>query len=410
MTQDDRGIGTTVATVADPEPTRAQPSPQPATKPAKRPYLYQIDLFRILTFACVIMVHVVSGSAGPEDVVSNGLQVLLHFTREAFFALTGFVLIYQYMNRPVSAVAFWRRRFTLIGIPYLAWSVFYWAYSIYLNVYPGESFGRSLWRLVFEIATGQAWYQMYFLLVSMQVYLLFPLLMKLLRATEGHHRWVLAVSAVLQLAFLYWWVNPPTLSGTAASLWVHLYIWVFPYQFYILLGAIAAWHFEAMERIVRRFGVWFVVGAVVTTVLAELDYLRSTHLGMPPSTASDIFLPHLMAFFILTIAGQYALCTWWNAHRRDGSFVSRAVTWGSDRSFAVFLLHPLALQLIAPYIIPMQHPLGIYWTMAVVYIWVVAISLVLAEFVRRIPGSMWLTGRPMVRTDFSPLVRRFRTV
>ncbi len=401
-TQDNRVIDTAV-TVADP-PAAAAPAP----RKVKRPFLYQIDLFRIITFACVVADHVISGSSGPDDVRTKSAELLLHFTREAFFALTGFVLIYQNKDRPFAAPAFWRRRFMAIGIPYVIWSVFYWVYSISMGHW-SEPLGAALRRLVVDLATGQAWYQMYFLFVTMQVYLLFPLLMRLLRATEGHHRWVLAVSAALEAGFLYLWVHPPALDGIAGDVWSHLFIVFIPYQFYIVLGAVAAWHFEAVQRAVRRFGVWFVVAAVVTTVLAELSYWRSTHNGMPPTAASQIFLPHLMVLFVAIIVGQYTLCSWWRDHRRDGSPFARAVSWGSDRSFGVFLAHPFALQLIAPYIIPWQHSMGEFWTIAVVYACVMAISLVIAETVRRIPGSMWLTGRPMSQTDFSAITRRIHT-
>jgi len=405
MTTQDNRVIDTAATVTVAEPP-AEPAPP---RKAKRPYLYQVDLFRIITFACVVADHVVSGSSGPDDVRAKSAELLLHFTREAFFALTGFVLIYQYMDRPITARAFWRRRFMAIGIPYVIWSVLYWVYSISLGNW-SEPLGAALRRLVFDLATGQAWYQMYFLFVTMQVYLLFPLLMRLLRATEGYHRWVLAVSAALEVGFLYLWVYPPAFDGTAADLWNHMFIVFVPYQFYIVLGAVAAWHFETLQRVVRRFGVWFVVAAVVTTVLAELEYVRSVHHGMPAEAASQIFLPHLIIFFVTVILGQYTLCCWWRNHRKDGSLVARAVTYGADRSFGVFLAHPFALQLIAPYIIPWQHTMGMVWTMVVVYAIVMTISLAIAETVRRIPGSLWLTGRPMIRTDFTPITRRTRAV
>ena len=46
---------------------------------------------------------------------------------------------------------------------------------------------RSLVFLV-ALVTGTASYHLYFLLVSMQLYLVFPLLRRLLRATAGRHR------------------------------------------------------------------------------------------------------------------------------------------------------------------------------------------------------------------------------
>jgi peptidoglycan/LPS O-acetylase OafA/YrhL len=405
MTQDDRGTVTTATlTIADQNP--GQPDTAKPRK-TKRQYLYQVDLFRIITFACVVMDHVTSGATLPDNVTSNGVQVLLHFTRQAFFALTAFLLVYQSLGKPFSAQNFWRRRFKLIGIPYVVWSVFYWAYAIVLGHFQ-ESAGHALWRLVFDIATGQAWYQMYFLLVTMQVYLLFPLLLKLLRATEGHHRWVLAVSGVIQLGFLWLIMHPPAFQGIALGIWSHIFSVVFTYQFYVVLGAVAAWHLPALTRFVQRFGPLLVLGAIVACVLSEWDYLRSTARGLPSDQASNVFMPHLIVTFTLIIAALYTLGSWWAAHRRSGSWMARALSYGSDRSFPVFLVHPFALQLLAPYIVGMNAALGTLWCTVVLYVSVMAMSLVGAEIVRRAPGSIWLTGRPMVRTDLSGVLARLR--
>ncbi|MGF6887185.1 peptidoglycan/LPS O-acetylase OafA/YrhL [Nocardia sp. GAS34] len=373
----------------------------------KRAHLHQIDLFRILTFACVIGAHVVGNSLDPGNVPANGVAVILHFTRQAFFALTGFVLIYQYGQRPLDTRAFWRKRFPLVGIPYLAWSVLYWVYSIVAGLHPGESMKSALWRLVFETATGGAWYQLYFLLVTMQVYLLFPLILKLLRATRGHHRWVLAVSATLQVGALYLMVHPPVETGRPAGIWNHLFATVLPYQFYVVLGAAAAWHIESVTAAIRRFGPLLLGGGLLATVVSELIYFRQLR-ELAPWQASNVFMLHLLVCYTLIIAAQYTLSSWWAAHRREDHATARIVKWGSDRSFGVFLVHPLALQILAPVIPDLQSAFGLLWGTVVLYICVLTMAIAATEVLRRIPGSLWLTGRPMLHTDPFVLVRRFR--
>ncbi|ATL65684.1 acyltransferase [Nocardia terpenica] len=368
----------------------------PAPRKSVRPYLHQIDLFRILTFACVIAVHVIGGSTDPGSVSGNGVLVLLHFTREAFFALTGFVLVYQYADRPVTALHFWRKRFALVGIPYVAWSLIYWGYSVGAGL-QRETAAESLRRLGFELVTGGAWYHLYFLLVTMQAYVLFPLLLRVLRATAGRHRWLLAASAALQLGCLWWLVHPPTLTGVAAGIWDHLSVTILPYQFYVLLGAVAACHIDAVNRTVRRFGPLFVAGAVVAVALSEWDYLRSTRLGMPPWQASDVFLPHLPVCFVGIIALLYTVSSWWAARREGHRWLARAVRYGSDRSFGVFLIHPLMLQLLAPVIPWLHRVFGVGWGTVLLYLCVLALAVAGAEVVRRLPVSLWLVGRPMLR-------------
>ncbi|WP_327145494.1 acyltransferase [Nocardia sp. NBC_01327] len=383
--------------------------PETAGRRQKRPYLHQIDLFRILTFACVIAVHVIGGVNDSGSVAANGAMALLHFTRYAFFALTGFVLIYQFANDSFRARNFWPRRFALVGIPYVAWSVVYWAYSIYL----GQNYGSVGWllsRLGLDLVFGTAYYHLYFLLVTMQVYLLFPLLLQLLRRTEGRHRWVLMVSAALELLCLWSLTYPPFTTGFPGQLWVHLYATFVPYQFFTVLGAIAAWHIDAVQAFLRRYARVLATAVIVTAVAAEWDYQRLVHGGMPPWMASGEFMPERIIWFIGVTVGLYLLGTLWAAQRQDHDLLARAVRYGADRSFGIFLIHPLMLEILAPAFVSWGATIGHFWETVLLFFAVVALSLIGTEILRRSPGSLWLTGRPMLRTDLSVLIpRRFRT-
>ena len=90
-----------------------------------RRHLHEVDLFRLLTFASVIAVHVLSAATTSDNVASDGGQLLLHLTREAFFTLTGFVLTFQALRRTQRPGPFWRKRIPLVLTPYLTWTVVY---------------------------------------------------------------------------------------------------------------------------------------------------------------------------------------------------------------------------------------------------------------------------------------------
>src|ERR1700753_610140 len=92
---------------------------------SRRPPLHEADVVRVLTFACVIAVHTIHYTNPAGSVGGNGVAVLLHFTREAFFCLIWFVLVHPYLGRSVDVGPFWRKRFVAVGVPYLAWSVIY---------------------------------------------------------------------------------------------------------------------------------------------------------------------------------------------------------------------------------------------------------------------------------------------
>jgi peptidoglycan/LPS O-acetylase OafA/YrhL len=85
-----------------------------------RGYLHQVDVVRLLTFGSVIAVHSIASTTAPNDGTARGVLMLLHFTRATFFVITGFVLFHSNYRRDLDLGRFWRRRFLLIGVPYVA--------------------------------------------------------------------------------------------------------------------------------------------------------------------------------------------------------------------------------------------------------------------------------------------------
>ncbi|MGV9714002.1 acyltransferase [Gordonia sp. NPDC003424] len=367
----------------------------------RRAYLYHLDLIRATTFSLVIFVHCLTNTT--DEFTSLGVNttaLLLHFTRNTFFALTGFVLMYQNFDKAdFSTIAFWRKRIKLVIFPYLAWSAIYWVITdMWANGRLGQIPG-SLGEFAGKLSWGLSGFQMYFLFVMLQVYLVFPLVLWLVRATRGHHLQVLVASFVVQLAIAstitHW--NPP---GVVAQYWWHNYATFVPYQFFILYGAVAAVHREAIGDWLRGKG-WMLFGALVTTgTLAVGVYLGGVWFaGKPVHDNNSAFYPTLLPFLVVAIACLYSVALNWGERWREFTpRFARAVSFASNRSFGVFLAHVLVLWFILrpksgdqPWILV---TLGQPWGTLVVYLATIAGSLLLVEILRRLPGSLWLTGRP----------------
>jgi len=135
-----------------------------------RGHLWQLDVIRVSAFCAVIAVHAIDVTQQPSNVVAAGALMLLQFGREVFFVLTGFVLVYAARTRTPAALSFWRRRLPTAVLPYLAWTAIYFAYSIIGPARLQPSW-KGLWA---DIVSGNAEYHLYFLLVIMQLYVVFP--------------------------------------------------------------------------------------------------------------------------------------------------------------------------------------------------------------------------------------------
>jgi peptidoglycan/LPS O-acetylase OafA/YrhL len=105
-----------------------------------------------------------------------------------------------------------------------------------------------------------------------------------------------------------------------------------------------------------------------------------------------------MAWGTAVALGLVAIGTLWADRRRPGGRGTRFVARASDRSFGIFLSHPvfiwLAVGLGSDWLTGMvAQP----WLTLVVYIGVIVCAVALTEVLRRTPLSLALTGRPWER-------------
>ena len=273
--------------------------------------------------------------------------LLSHFTRYAFVFITAFVLFRGYYRRTeLRAGTFWRRRFNLILLPYLIWSVIYSMLGYADNPWPG--LGMAVGETAAKIITGNAWYHMYFLMVSMQFYLLFPVFRWVVRKTESHHGVLLAVAAMIQVGYMWMVCYVPAPSGLLGLLWRHSWV-AFPmYLLFITLGALWAVHYQRVHAWVvdHQQVLWaFVVLGFATTLGVFL--VRVKVFGLPPEVADAAMHPDVLPWALGCIIGLYLAGWTWSRQRGDGQgLLGRFVDAGTVRAFGVFACHPLLLWLL----------------------------------------------------------------
>lgn len=354
-------------------------------------HLYEVDVVRILTFICVIAVHTTSHTVASTDIGLYSLLGLVHFTRDVFFALSGFVLVYSYLNKPVPMRKFWPRRFLLVGVPYLVWSAIYFFASNIRS--PSGTILQTLGRFVVHVLEGTAWYHLYFLLVTMQVYLLVPVIVWLVKKTRGHHIAFLAVVFVFQMALFAYYAYVPGEPDWLAS---NAKAFFFSYLFFILLGAVLADHalqLMAWVRSHRRLIGFITLGTGILT----LGVFAFQHwvVGFSLYKSGTPLQPVTVIWSIGVGLGFLALGSLWAERRVAGSRFSRTVDVASDRSFGIFLSHPLVIWIILTasgswLVDGVAKP----WLTLVAYIMVLVGAVLITEVARRTPASLILTGRP----------------
>jgi len=359
-------------------------------------YLRQFDLFRTVTFVCVVAQHSVLWPVTGGAQIGWGAVMLLHATRNMFFFLSAFVAYYAQVTRPRSTGALWWRRLSQIVVPYLVWTVIYWGYTMIVNSQSMGglgSFRHDLWW---------GYYQLYYAIVLIQFYVLLPLLIWLVRISRRYHWWVLGVSALFQLAMMtvshyFSWHSgvPGTIRHYDLDLTQSRLI--VGYQLYLVAGLLAADHVDDIQRFVARYRRAIVTGAVAVGVLATGYYIVGLAQHETPGHASDLYQPVATVWFVAAIAGLYALGWIWAnraAARAAPGRWDRFLTWTSDMSGGFYFAHVLVLQLILLGLVHAGLESAAPWwvTSIVLFPGTLLGTAILVTLVERTPLRFFLTG------------------
>ena len=239
---------------------------------------------------------------------------------------------YTDLNRARLRRFYWRR-FLSVGIPYLCWSVIYFLCTLPVSHYPSTTVAfRGLASIV---ETG--YYQLYFLLVIMQFYLVFPLVLVLLRRTRGHHGLVIVVTLLAQVAIaigMHWNLFPREMVrfGQQDAL---------SYLLYLVGGCVVAFHFDQVHAWVCAHARLVVALTAAAALAAEGIYFLAAHgvitvLG----SGSDPFQPSIIPFNVGAVTCGYLAGV---ALVRPGRSrrVKAVVRSGSDNAYGVYLSHML---------------------------------------------------------------------
>lgn len=312
-----------------------------------RVYLTEFDLYRVIAFVLVIVQHAILWPVPSGSAVGWSLVMVLHATREVFFFLSAFVAAYSQFATPRTFASMWRRRIGSVLVPFLVWTGIYFVYTL------ASTSGPITAGSVLEHDLLNGYYQLYFLVVLLQVYVVLPGLVWLVRRTRGHHGVVFGASFVLQLGMMtlshyFRWHTGPLHALRAVDLVLINPRYVMGYQLYIVSGVLAAAHVEELQRIVERHSARLLWAVLAVGLLTEAYYAYGLEIGNTPGHASDLFQPVAAVWFLAACGGLWALGWRW-AHKaatRSPNFSDRAVTWGADASGGFYFAHVLVLQLI----------------------------------------------------------------
>jgi peptidoglycan/LPS O-acetylase OafA/YrhL len=269
--------------------------------------------------------------------------------------ITALALTYVYFGRPFSGKRFWAKRSIGVLVPYCIWSIAY----TWVNT-SQHSPGAFAKLTLFNILTGNASYQLYYILLTLQLYLVLPLFLPLLKHIKQHPWRALNISFALQVLLMYLDYRYLQQGSLASSgVWQIVAVsqgsFLLTYQFYFILGGLSALYLQQARAFVLRHGKWIVGGFVLALAAVWVHFLLQVDVYHESFGYATSVLQPIMTFYSPTVivllgflACRWAIQTNQQEHPKGYRF------WHilSDASFGIYLVHVFILTALLQWVVP----------------------------------------------------------
>ncbi|MFC5650299.1 acyltransferase [Paenibacillus solisilvae] len=321
-----------------------------------KPRIEEIETLRGFAFLAVVMQHSIAHyfplpGAGLADGVILGLILLLSkFAVPLFVFITGLVLFYNY-DGEVRYSLFVRKRFKDIVLPYLPWAIWYAIVFQHLNL----TDAGSISKLALLIVTGKASYHLWYIVMIVQFYLLFPLLQRVIRKWKPKGASIAAAAVVVlgvlyvllmqQWGILYQWalrLDVPVLSSFFTK---YLDRNALMFFFYFALGAAAGLYLEQWRTWMLRYRYWII--GIYGIMLCGMLFVVAAHFKLQPTITiryDDLSLlrPQMAVLLTLSVMATYIFAM--NFSRNAPGSLRKIITIAGAYSYTAYLAHAYVLR------------------------------------------------------------------
>lgn len=379
-----------------------------------REKINEIAVLRGMAFSAVVLQHAIAHFSIVQEVrLEDGvlmsiLLLLSKFAVPAFAFITGMLLLYndREPGADVGYGAFLRKRLSGVIIPYLLWSVIY---QIANGAIPLTNWNlAALTDSVVKLFTGKSSYHLWYIIMIIQFYLVYPLFLKGYRAITASisERWrlsVLAGAGLLYIALMYAvWPMQQLLSGTNIPVVTAMFTTladrnILYFIFYFVLGAAAGSHMHRWTEWARRLQwvYWPAIAVITGYLLYTLtgSFQQGQELVIRFHSVS-LLRPLMALYCILLVLAAYRVAL------MVVNYSERMTRWWSvlgDLSYGSYLIHALMLRVTYVPDESLLTSLPVVVRMLLSFVLALVLSTAATWLLAQLPGGRWLTGMKLRR-------------
>ena len=312
----------------------------------KKEKIYFLDIYRFLCIFAVISIHVTSDPVSKIPVntwpyfVYYIINIGSSFAVPAFLFLSAFVLFYNYEDRwnIKMTKSFFYKRFISTIIPYIIWSFFYYAV---LQVSLGQNIFNEINKFLIQLFTGKNYAHLYYIIVIAQFYLLFPVLMGLVKKFPYFRKYLVQFSIIFQIVFFL--LNKYFLHIKATG------SIFFTYMLFYCVGAYIGLNYQALKNYLTKKPLRWIIAWIIIGIF----YIAKGWYGIQnPGCGQPLiaYLNFIIYYLYVTISSLAIFVISNILYVRWGEKVKILSQWGRA-SFLIYLLHPFVLLCWRHYII-----------------------------------------------------------
>ncbi len=365
-------------------------------------WFFEVEYLRGFAALAVIAVHV---SMNYTRIPGVNLLALLdifvyiaaHFAVPVFIFVSGWVLAARYSG-DYSVREFYRRRARTILLPYLFFTCLYLLVTVEGTI--GFAGVPAPENVLEALLLGTAAYNLWFFVLIIQLYLLYPLIV---RGYDLFDRSGAVLYLLLSLLFLQvlWNAGAHLFGAFVGTEWYTVLIrFFFSHLFYFVLGIHVARHTDRFLSIVGSLPPAAVLAAAGggALLLGGMWMAAILHYGSLAGSSLALFCIYrlLEPIYYVPVIAVLVLAAW-QLGSAGGRPAGAARSFGVH-SYGIYLIHPLVIAAVATIWFSLT---GLSWadwpTYPAIFVAAVVVSYGVVRVASRIPCAGYVIGEPRVR-------------
>ncbi|MGG4178505.1 acyltransferase [Virgibacillus pantothenticus] len=365
----------------------------------KKKSLDEIQIARAFAIFAVLIVH--SSSSGvtniePDSIlfpIYNFFNIAGKLGTPTFIMLSSFVLFYNYFPREVNRgliKRFYVKRLKFIIIPYVIFSLLYFVIKMYVYYdYPNISYAIN--RFLLLLALGKAHTHLYFVFISVQFYLLFPLLLVVFKKSLFLRKYAIIIGLIVQWIWVLLndaYFHIPWKGSVSLS-----------YLSFYFIGAYLGIYYTDLKN---KFKQPFFKDRIIIPLSIGYGVILILYTGYMYLVRTNVFpaisenLPYLVASYLgeftwATYALFAGLLLFYLAHITNKTFSPKTKLFFMEigaTSFGIYLIHPLFLMIFRQFV-SSGSPIVYHSWQVITFFLVTFLSWFVVRLIFRITSYYW---------------------